>query len=174
LLHVRPDLTVLDIRGNVETRLQKLDGGEYEAIILAEAGLRRLGLADRISQLLLPTTMLPAVGQGALGVETREDDPATIAVVKQLDDPDTHSCVLAERTLLAALRGGCLAPVGTWGRVAERKLYLDAVVLSADGKTRLEANVNGDIGSAVALGEEAARQLIEQGAAKLIAGARQL
>lgn len=173
LLHARPDLTVLDIRGNVETRLQKLDEGEYDAIILAEAGLKRLGLDDRITQLLSPKTMLPAVGQGALGLETRQADQATIAAVTQLDDPDTHACVLAERTLLAALRGGCLAPVGAWGRIADGKLHLDAVVLSADGGTRLEAKVSGDMSSAVALGEEAASQLIEQGAADLIAGSRE-
>lgn len=173
LLHARPDLTVLDIRGNVETRLQKLDEGDYDAIILAAAGLKRLGLDDRITQLLPPTTMLPAVGQGALGLETRQADQATIAAVTQLDDPVTHACVLAERTLLAALRGGCLAPVGAWGRVADGKLYLDAVVLSSDGGTRLEAKVSGDIRSAVPLGEEAASQLIEQGAAELIASSHE-
>lgn len=172
LLHVRPDLVVLDIRGNVETRLQKLDAGEYDAIILAEAGLNRLGLADRITQVLPPTMMLPAVGQGALGLETREDDLATIAVVKALDDEQTHACVLAERALLAALRGGCLAPVGAWGRVADHELLLDAVVLSTDGATRLAASVTGKVDSAVALGESAARQLIDQGAAELIAGSR--
>jgi hydroxymethylbilane synthase len=172
LLHAHPDVIVLDIRGNVETRLQKLDAGDYDAIILAEAGLKRLGLSDRITQLLPPTLMLPAVGQGALGLETREDDLATIAVVKQLDDTGTHAAVLAERALLAALRGGCLAPIGAWGRVVDRKLHLDAVVLSADGATRLEASVSGDVTSAVTLGKEAARQLIERGATELIAGSR--
>ncbi|MBC8355364.1 MAG: hydroxymethylbilane synthase [Planctomycetes bacterium] len=173
LLYARPDLAVVDIRGNVETRLQKLDDGEYDAIILAEAGLKRLGLGDRITQLLPPAVMLPAVGQGALGLETREDDASTIAVVGQLDDACTHACVLAERALLAALRGGCLAPIGAWGRVLDDKLHLDAVVLSADGAARLVANAMGDIGSAVTLGESAARHLIEQGAAELIAGSRE-
>ncbi|MEO8497699.1 MAG: hydroxymethylbilane synthase [Planctomycetota bacterium] len=173
LLHARPDLTVHDIRGNVETRLQKLDAGDYDAIILAEAGLNRLGLAGRITQLLPPTMMLPAVGQGALGLETRTDDQVTIAVVKQLDDAATHACVVAERALLAALRGGCLAPVGAWGRIANSKLHLDAVVLSADGVTRLASAVSGDVVAAMALGEEAARHLIEQGATALIAGARE-
>jgi hydroxymethylbilane synthase len=172
LLHVRPDVLVRDIRGNVETRLQKLDAGDYDAILLAEAGLNRLGLVDRITQRLPPTTMLPAVGQGALGLETREDDEATMAVVRQLDDANTHASVFAERTLLAALRGGCLAPIGAWGRVVDQRLYLDAAVLSADGVTRLGASVSGDVGSAAALGEEAAGQLIEQGAAELITGAR--
>lgn len=172
LLYARPDLTVLDIRGNVETRLQKLDDGEYDAIILAEAGLNRLGLADRITQLIPPTTMLPAVGQGALGLETRQDDQVTIATVKLLDDSNAHACVLAERALLAALRGGCLAPVGAWGRVLDGELHLDAVVLSTDGRTRLAANATGDLGSAIAIGEAAARQLIAQGATELIAGSR--
>ena len=172
LLHARPDLAVVDIRGNVETRLQKLDAGDYDAIILAEAGLKRLGLDERITQVLPPTTMLPAVGQGALGLETREDDRATIAVVRQLDDADTHSAVLAERALLAALRGGCLAPIGAWGRVVDRQLHLNAVVLSADGATRLEASVSGDVASTVTQGEEAARQLIERGATELIDSSR--
>lgn len=173
LLHARPDLAVLDIRGNVETRLQKLDDGEYDAIILAEAGLNRLGLAGRITQLLPPTTMLPAIGQGALGLETRLDDQTTITAAKRLDDANTHACVRAERALLAALRGGCLAPVGAWGRFEGAQLHLDAVVLSTDGTTRLSASVAGDTSAAVTLGEEAARQLIEQGATELIAGARE-
>ncbi|MCA9120477.1 MAG: hydroxymethylbilane synthase [Planctomycetaceae bacterium] len=172
LLHARPDLKVLDIRGNVETRLQKLDNGEFDAIILAEAGLNRLGLVDRITQILPPSVMLPAVGQGALGLETRLDDSETMAAVTQLDDPDTHACVLAERTLLLELRGGCLAPVGAWGRVEDGELHLDATVLSTDGATRLVAKAQGDPRDAVALGASAARQLIEMGAATLIAAAR--
>ncbi len=172
LLHTRPDLMVLDIRGNVETRLQKLDDGDYDAIILAEAGLKRLDLAARITQLLDPTMMLPAVGQGALGLETRVHDDATISVVERLDDAETHACVLAERSLLSALRGGCLAPIGAWGRVADDALQLDAVVLSADGVTRLVAGVSGELANAVAIGEDAASQLIQQGASELIADSR--
>ena len=173
LLHTRPDLSVADIRGNVETRLQKLDDGEYDAIILAEAGLKRLGLSERITQLLPPTVMLPAVGQGALGLETRVDDQTTIAAIKRLDHPETHAAVVAERALLAALLGGCLAPVGAWARVTDAELRLDAVVLSTDGTERLAASVVGTIDAAERLGQQAASQLIEQGARDLIAGSRE-
>ena len=111
LLHARPDLEVLDIRGNVDTRLKKLDDGQYDAILLAVAGLKRLGLADRIRQELPVDVMLPAIGQGALGLETRAEDETTRSVVGQLDDADSHSAVIAERALLATfarrLSGSC-------------------------------------------------------------------
>ena len=171
LLHVRPDLVVEDIRGNVETRLRKLDDGHYDAIILAEAGLKRLGLADRITQIIPRSTMLPAVGQGALGIETRADDQRTRAALAPLDDLETHQAVLAERTLLFALRAGCLAPVGAWGRVEGGRLALDAVVLSPDGSRRLAARGSADNAAAVSLGQQVADELLAQGAAELIAGA---
>ncbi len=140
LLHVRSDLKVLDIRGNVDTRLRLLDEGEYDAIVLAEAGLTRLGLADRITQVLPKSWMLPAIGQGALGLETRAEDEPSRACVRHLDHPETHAAVIAERALLAALRGGCLAPVGAWGRVQEGRLHLDAVVLDPQGTQRVTAS----------------------------------
>ena len=115
LLHLRPDLQVEEIRGNVDTRLRKLDEGQYDAIVLAEAGLRRLGLAERIVQVIPRSLMLPAVGQGALGIEARADDAATCNLLAPLDDAATHQAVLAERSLLLTLRGGCLAPVGDVG-----------------------------------------------------------
>ncbi len=111
LLFVRPDLQVLDIRGNVDTRLRRLDEGQYEAIVLAEAGLRRLGLSERITQVLPSSLMMPAVGQGALGIEIRRDDKSTRDVLAAIDHRASHLAVLAERSLLAALRGGCLAPI---------------------------------------------------------------
>ncbi len=172
LLHARPDLKIVDIRGNVDTRLKRLDDGEYDAIVLAEAGLKRLGLADRATQVLPGSWMLPAIGQGALGLETRADDSLTRERVAFLDDPDTHQSVLAERMLLATLRGGCLAPVGAWGRVRDNRLHLDAVVLDAQGTTRLTAQVVGPPESAERLGEQAARELLDQGGADLIASAR--
>ncbi len=172
LLHQRPDLQVLDIRGNVETRLRKLDDGEYAAIVLAEAGLKRLDLTARITQLIPCNIMLPAVGQGALGLETREHDAYTIARVMALDDASTHASVLAERALLAALRGGCLAPVGAWGRVVDHELQLEAVVLSADGSRRIAATAAGSPQDAIIIGQRAAEQLLNQGAAALIAESR--
>ncbi len=115
LLYLRPELVVLPIRGNVDTRLRKLDDGEFDAIVLAEAGLRRLGLDGQITQFLAPPEFLPAVGQGALGLEMRVDSPLRAAVAA-LGDPQTHVTVIAERTFLAALAGGCLAPIGGWAR----------------------------------------------------------
>src|SRR3954447_2169680 len=143
LLHLRADLLIEDIRGNVETRLRKLDDAEYDAIVLAEAGLKRLNLDHRITQVIPRSVMLPAVGQGALAIETRVADARTRTLVAPLDHYPTHQAVLAERRLLLALRAGCLAPVGALARVDESKLALDAVVLSPDGKRRLTASGSG-------------------------------
>ena len=172
LLHVRPDFDMIDIRGNVETRLQKLDAGGCDALILAEAGLRRLGLADRITQMLTPAVMLPAIGQGALGIEIRAEDPHTREIVARLDEPLTRAAVTAERSLLATLRGGCLAPVGAWGRIEDEQLHLEAVVLSADGSQRLHASLPGNIRDAEEIGQRVAHQLINQGATRLISQSR--
>jgi hydroxymethylbilane synthase len=177
LRHVRPDFRISEIRGNVDTRLRKLDEGEFDAIVLARAGLVRLGFEHRISFELMPPTMLPAVGQGALAIECREEDARTRELLMALDDAETLASVLAERAVLARLRGGCLAPIGAWGRVREgARFFLSAVVLSGDGKTRLAADHVGefkDASSAEHVGERVADSLLEQGAADLIAGSRQ-
>jgi hydroxymethylbilane synthase len=176
LLHQRPDLQMLDIRGNVDTRLRKLAGGDFDAIILAEAGLNRLGLAEHIAAVLDVEVMLPAVGQGALGIETRSDDDATRGAVGKLDHAATHQAVLAERSLLAALLGGCLAPVGALAKFNDAGLLeLTAAVLSADGKQRVVASASSaatPVG-ALELGRSVAAALHEQGAATLIAAARE-
>jgi hydroxymethylbilane synthase len=172
LLHVRPDLVMLDIRGNVETRVAKLDAGEFDAIVLAEAGLKRLGLEQRITRLLPRDLILPAVGQGALGLETREDDEGARAALALLDDAPTHAAVLAERALLAALRAGCLAPVGAWGRVEEAGLTLDATVHSPDGRQRIAASGSAPPEQAEQLGRDVAAQLLASGAGEMIASAK--
>ncbi|MFO0906015.1 MAG: hydroxymethylbilane synthase [Pirellulales bacterium] len=181
LLHVRPDLRVEDIRGNVETRLGKLDAGEYDAIVLAEAGLTRLGMVDRIQTVLPKTVILPAIGQGALGLETRDDDARTQAALRTLDDPATHQAVLAERAFLATLRGGCLAPVGGWAQIQESaapgdspepQLQLEGVVLSPDGRRRLAGQATGAACEAELLGRRLAEELLAQGALELIQAAR--
>jgi hydroxymethylbilane synthase len=172
LLHVRPDLRVEGVRGNVDTRLAKLDAGEFDALVLAEAGLKRLGLASRITEVLPTDLMLPAVGQGALGIECRADDAKSQAALAAIDDAPTHAAVRAERVLLARLCGGCLAPVGTYGRMVEGRLELAAVVLSADGRRRIAASDTADPAEAEALGRRVAETLLAQGAADLIAGAR--
>jgi hydroxymethylbilane synthase len=172
LRNVRRDLQIETIRGNVDTRLRKLDDGEFDAIVLAEAGLRRLGLAARVTQVLPFDVMLPAVGQGALGIECRSDDAATVAFLKSIDDADSHAAVRAERALLAHLRGGCLAPIGALGRIEDGRLQLAAVVLSPDGARRLAASDTAPPADALQLGRRVADALLAQGAAELIAASR--
>ena len=171
-MHVRPDLVARDIRGNVETRIGKLEAGDYDAIVLAQAGLERLKLSDRITERLSMEICLPAVGQGALGIECREDDTATLEQVSMLNDASTHSCVLAERALLASLRGGCLAPVAAWGRMEGETLRLTARVLSFDGRTLLAENDSAAPNEAETLGNRVAESLRRHGSDDLIAAAR--
>ncbi|MFM8826273.1 MAG: hydroxymethylbilane synthase, partial [Actinomycetota bacterium] len=126
----RGDLDVRAIRGNVDTRLRKLDAGDYDCLLLAGAGLERLGLAGRVTQILRPPAFWPAISQGALAVQIRDDDTALAAALAPLDDPATHAAVLAERSCLAALAGGCLAPIAGWGRVEDGRLVLGARVFA--------------------------------------------
>ena len=188
LLHFRPDLIVKDIRGNVDTRIRKLDEGQYDAILLAFAGLHRLGLQARITQKFSIDEMLPAVGQAALGLETRSDDSQTIEAVSQLDHTTSHAAVLAERSLLRSMRAGCLAPLACNVVVHKETIQLQARVFSPDGKKRIEVNHAADhaLNSnellpkkelyllAEQLGREAASLLAEQGATELIHQARYL
>lgn len=172
LLHVRPDLQMFENRGNVETRIQKLDDGEFDAIILAEAGLRRLGHGHRISSLLVPPLMLHAVGQGALGIECREGDQFIIDLLGQISDAGVVAAVTAERSLLRDLRAGCHAPVGTTTRLAEDgSLTLHGVVLSLDGADRLEASASGSPDQAEKHGLKVAAKLREAGAERLLSAA---
>jgi hydroxymethylbilane synthase len=173
LLHARNDLRMVDIRGNVDTRLEKLQSGQFDALILAEAGLKRLGLTANITQILSDSWMLPAVGQGALGIECRTADSVTRQALAILDHPPTHQAVLAERSLLAALSGGCLAPIGAWGRLnAEGQLQLEAAVLSSDGSRRIAGSLCASNNTPEQLGAELAESLIAQGATELISAAR--
>jgi hydroxymethylbilane synthase len=131
-------------------------------------------LIAQVTQIIPSSIMLPAVGQGALGIETRANDRTSREILDQIDNADAHQSVLAERTLLAALRGGCLAPIGAWGRIEnDGRLHLSAVVLSADGKARLSTDLYGNAADAIALGRQAAEHLLDDGAAKLITQARQ-
>src|ERR1700755_1066601 len=133
LKHLRPDVRVKDLRGNVDTRLRKLDSGEYDAVILASAGLRRLGFDRRISAAIETGVMLPAVSQGSLGVQPRADDEETNALVSRLDHAATRAAVVAERALLRKLGGGCQAPIAAHAVVREGELRLDGLVASLDG-----------------------------------------
>ncbi|MDA1232052.1 MAG: hydroxymethylbilane synthase, partial [Planctomycetota bacterium] len=168
LLHLRPDLELSEIRGNVDTRIRKLDDGQYDAIILAEAGLRRLELADRISLMLMPPAFYPAVSQGALGIECREADQATRKLLAQIVCPTTHAEVLAERALLRTLRAGCHAPLGAWTQVDGDCLTLTGVLLSLDGKTRIQQTTSGTTANADQVGAAVAELLLSIGAESLL------
>jgi hydroxymethylbilane synthase len=168
LLHQRPDLTLIDLRGNVDTRLRKLDEQNLDAIILAEAGLVRLGLADRITEILDPTWMLPAVGQGAIGLECRTTDAESRTAVEPLNDPDTMARVTAERAMLYALGGGCLVPIGAVSKVEGGVLGIRGAVLSPDGQRQVTATHKGLAKHPLAIGQELAAMLLGEGAAELL------
>ncbi len=168
LLHRRPDLKLIDIRGNVETRLKKLVEQNLDATILAQAGLLRLGLADQITEVLDQTWMFPAVGQGALGLECRTDDAPTLAIFEKLNDMPTRWSVLAERALLRGLGGGCQVPIGTLTRIANGILTLRGVVLPPDGSVRVEAETSGAMLDAESIGQSVANELRSRGAEDLL------
>jgi hydroxymethylbilane synthase len=168
VLHHRPDLRLVDMRGNVETRLRKLEEQGLDAIILAQAGLERLGLGDAITEVLDPVWMLPAVGQGALGLECRAADRATRDLVEPLNHAPTRQAVLAERALLRALGGGCLVPIGALATVEGETLTLRGVVLPPDGTQRIEGKTTGTAVGAEALGQRLAAELLARGAGPLL------
>jgi hydroxymethylbilane synthase len=168
LRHLRPDLVVENIRGNVDTRLRKLDEGQYDAIVLAAAGLQRLGLQDRIAEIIDSDVMCPAIGQGALAIEIRTDDEITRRLLTPLNHRDTQAAVGAERALLAALGGGCQVPLGGYAVVRDDRLTLSAVAVSPDGKRLVRALVEGPRQDPQALGHSAAAKLLQQGAQSII------
>jgi hydroxymethylbilane synthase len=167
--HHRPDLHLCDIRGNVETRLRKLVEQDLDALILARAGLERLGLAEHITEILDPAWMLPAVGQGALGLECREEDGATREALARLDHAPTHAAVLAERSLLRSLGGGCQVPIGAETSLADEILTIRGVVLDPTGKHRIEGTISGPTTAAEQLGCRLADDLLARGARELLA-----
>jgi hydroxymethylbilane synthase len=168
LLHNRPDLDIRELRGNVDTRLRKLDEGEFHAIVLAKAGLDRLGLGWRAAEILITDVMLPAVGQGALGIETRADDEAAKNLVVGLADPETRACVSAERAVLAELEGGCQVPLGAWAYVDSGFLSLDACVVSPDGRDYIRLSRFGGMQAAETIGHKLAVELRAAGADKIL------
>lgn len=173
LRHLRPDLQLQGLRGNVDTRLRAVAEGRFDAVVVAAAGLARLGRMAQIAERLRPPRVLPAPGQGALALEARADDELTIAALARLDDPATRAAVTAERSALAALAGGCLAPVGAWARIeADGRLALSACVVSVDGARRLDAERRGRRDRPLELGREVADELLAQGAAEIIERAR--
>ena len=164
-----PHLEIEPLRGNVQTRLRKLDEGKYAAIILAAAGLKRLGLGNRIRALITSDDSLPAVGQGALGIECRADRADVIALLQPLHHADTAACVLAERAMSRALAGSCQVPLGGFAEVLNGTLRMRGFVASPDGKQMVRAESTGDIADPEALGNRIADALIAQGAGEILA-----
>lgn len=164
----RPDLQIKDLRGNVNTRLSKLDNNEYDAIILAAAGLLRLNMPDRIRYTLPAELSLPAVGQGAVGIECRNDDQALITLLKPLQHTETFHRVMAERAMNATLEGGCQVPIGSFAEIQDGQLNLRGLVGSPDGKEMLFAHAHGSLSDYQNIGVSVAESLIRQGAAEIL------
>jgi hydroxymethylbilane synthase len=161
-----PRLSVEMLRGNVDTRLRKLDEGQYDAIVLAAAGLRRLGWQDRIRELIPVEVMCPAVGQGALAVETRDDGGAAMELARKLDHAETRAAVTAERAMLAVLGGGCQVPIGGYAFVEKGVIHMRAIVASPDGSKVVRAELSGV--DPLRAGASLGRNLLERGAAKIL------
>ena len=168
LRHLRPDLDFRDLRGNVDTRLRKVESGEYEAVMVAKAGLDRLGLSQRISEILAPDVCMPAVGQGAIALECRLKDTEAGDLVAPLDDAETRAAIIAERALLSALHGGCQVPLGAWARIERGELVLEACVCSVDGSQYIKQRATAPAEQAAQLGEHMARVLVEAGAQSIL------
>lgn len=168
LRHIRPDLQIGDLRGNVGTRLRKLDAGEFDAIILATAGLVRLGLGERIRARLTTAISLPAGGQGAVGIECRLQDAEVMGLLQVLHDVDTSDRVVAERAVNTRLHGGCQVPIACFAELEGESLYLRALVGEPDGKTILRSEIRGPRTEAESLGIAVAEDLLAQGADKIL------
>jgi hydroxymethylbilane synthase len=168
-----PDATFEGIRGNVDTRLRKLDAGECDALMLAAAGVKRLGLADRLTTLVPVDVCVPAPGQGIVAIELRDDTPAALkAAIADVSDADAEAALLAERAVVTALGGGCQMPLGALARLDGQDLRIDGLVASLDGRTILRGVARGNRGGAAAIGEKLAAQLVAKGASELLLSSR--
>lgn len=174
LLQIRPDLNVVEIRGNLGTRIEKLRSSNWDGMILAKAGITRLGRADLITEILSPTQFLPAVGQGALAIETRKDDEFLNSFIGPLDHRLTRQATIAERALLRRLEGGCQIPIGTFGRIENGVFRLDAVVGSLDGKRVVRSSIEGSPDESERLGNALAEKLLQNGADAILDEIRQV
>jgi len=168
LLALRPDVQIRSLRGNVGTRLSKLDAGEFDAIILASAGLDRLGLAARIRERLAPTMMLPAIGQAAIGIECRQDDDNTRQLLAPLHDETTRHCVTAERAINARLGGGCQVPIAGFAELIDSQIILRGLVADVTGQRILRSEKWGTVTQAIELGQQVAEALLAQGAQEIL------
>ncbi|VAW35502.1 Porphobilinogen deaminase [hydrothermal vent metagenome] len=168
LLCLKPDMEILQLRGNLDTRIRKLEQGEYDAIVLAAAGLNRLGWAGKITEFISPAIMLPAIGQGALGIETRIGDERVTDVVDGFNDESASYAVRAERALLKRLEGGCQVPIAAYGTVYKNTVSLTGLVASTDGKTVIKDIIEGNISRAEELGVMLAENLLEAGGTEIL------
>jgi hydroxymethylbilane synthase len=172
LLAYRPDLQIFDIRGNLNTRFRKFDESDLDAMILAYAGVERLGLGERIGQLIPTDVLIPAVGQGSVAVEIRTNDKDVAAIVSRLDHAETRACVTAERALLRKLEGGCQVPIGGYATIEDETLTLDGIVGSLDGKRIFRETRSGQATEPEQLGEYVAQALLDQGADSVLSESR--
>lgn len=168
ILKYRPDLQTVDLRGNLDTRIKKLENQEMDAIILAAAGLKRLGLEKYITQILSAKICLPAVGQGALAIETRQDDPEVLSVLEFLNDSGTIAAVTAERAYLREVQGGCQVPVGVYGQINGDQLLLEATILKIDGTREVRAQMSASCSEAEELGVKLAQQMLAAGGKEIL------
>lgn len=166
---LRPDLRIQDLRGNLGTRLKRLDAGDYDAILLAAAGVLRLGLAERISEYLPVETLLPAIAQGAIGIETRADDPVVRDLIAPLEDPATRICIESERVISRRLYGGCQLPIAAHARLQDTELSIQALVARIDGSEILRAESRGSLDIAESLASTTAADLLDRGADRILA-----
>ena len=169
---LRPDVEIVDVRGNLDTRMRKAEDGEVDAVILAAAGITRMGWAERITSYIPTTQMVSAVGQGAIGIEIREDDEFMLHVMERIGHPETMECVTAERVVMRRLEGGCQVPIGAYARYEDDTLTMDAVVGSVDGTHIVREQLCGDAGQPEALGEAMVERLLALGAGEILAGIR--
>jgi hydroxymethylbilane synthase len=167
LLHARPDLKIVQLRGNLDTRLRKLDEGAFDAIILAAAGVKRLGWSNRISEILDTEISLPAAGQGAIGIECRIGEEIN-ALIAPLDDPGTSICVTAERAFLKKLQGGCQVPIGAYAKLQQSGIIIEGLVGSLDGENLIRDRVEGDPAGAESLGILLAEKILARGGRKIL------
>lgn len=168
LLARRPDLDIRDLRGNVDTRLRKLDDGQYDAIILAAAGLTRLGYADRIRETLPCDFCIPAVGQGALAIECRSDNTEVRNLLEFLNHPETKSCTDAERAFLGLVEGGCQVPIGVHADIANDTMHITAIIASLDGSTLIRDEIDGNPADAIVLGKTLGNRMLETGGREIL------
>ncbi|MGI6092409.1 MAG: hydroxymethylbilane synthase [Veillonellaceae bacterium] len=169
LLNYRPDLEIADLRGNLDTRLKKLENNTFDAILLAVAGLKRLGWDEHITQIIPDDICLPAVGQGALAIEARSNDAEVLAILDFLNDDDTRRAVEAERAFLRVVEGGCQVPVGVYGQVEQDSLQVRAVILSVDGVRKVEDSIKGSPAEAEELGQSLANRMLAAGGREILA-----